>query len=72
MTYMLPALVSLMLASVFQVPGFLDSPLTEITVRECLSELLFLAASFACLAFLSRSIERDSMWPWYRRPLPKN
>lgn len=72
MTYMLPALISLILVSTFHIPGFLDASLAEITMRELLSEMLCLVSAFVCLAFLSRSIERDPIWPWYRRPATKH
>ena len=64
--YLIPALVAAALAALFYVPDFLDTPIGSLTVRELVSQLLFVGAVFVALAALARSVERDSVWPWHR------
>jgi hypothetical protein len=63
--YFIPAIIAAVLASLFYVPNFLDTPIGMLTTRDVVSELGFLAAVLVGLAGLARSIERDSFWPWH-------
>ncbi|MEW5966240.1 MAG: hypothetical protein AB1720_04485 [Pseudomonadota bacterium] len=70
--YIAPAILFALFASLFYVPGFLDTPLGLLTPRELISQTLFAAFALIALAALARSIERDPMWPWrpeFRRTL---
>lgn len=62
--YLAPAVLFAAFASLFFVPGFLDTPLGLLTPGELLSELLFLVFAAIALAALARSIECDPVWPW--------
>ncbi|MEW6413713.1 MAG: hypothetical protein AB1482_00485 [Pseudomonadota bacterium] len=70
--YIAPAVFFAVFASLFYVPGFLDTPLGLLTPRELLSQTLFAVFGLIALAALARSIECDPMWPWrpgFRRTL---
>ncbi|HMM47845.1 MAG TPA: hypothetical protein PKC12_07670 [Thiobacillaceae bacterium] len=62
--YLGPAFLFAAFASVFYVPGFLDTPLGALTPRQFISQLLFAAFALVALAALARSIELDPVWPW--------
>ncbi len=62
--YIGPTFLFAAFASLFYVPGFLDIPLSLLTPRSLLSQLLFLVFALIALASLARSIERDPLWPW--------
>ena len=62
--YIGPAFLFAAFASLFYVPGFLDVPLSILTPRQLISELLFSVFGLIALAALAHSIERDPMWPW--------
>lgn len=62
--YIAPAILFAVFASLFYVPGFLDTPFGLMTPRELLSQLLFAMFGLIALAALARSIERDPVWPW--------
>ncbi len=59
--YLGPTFLFAAFASLFYVPGFLDTPLGMLTARQLISELLF--SVFGLIA-LARSIELDPVWPW--------
>ena len=70
--YLGPMLFFAVFASLFYIPGFLDTPLGALTPRQLLSELLFAVFALIALASLARSIEHDPVWPWrpeFRRVL---
>ncbi|MFP5418410.1 MAG: hypothetical protein ACLGHA_04550 [Gammaproteobacteria bacterium] len=70
--YLGPMLFFAVFASLFYVPGFLDTPLGVLTPRQVLSQLLFVVFALISLASLARSIEHDPVWPWrpgFRRAL---
>ena len=70
--YLGPMLFFAVFASLFYIPGFLDTPLGALTPRQVLSELLFAVFALIALASLARSIEHDPVWPWrpeFRRVL---
>lgn len=62
--YFGPMILFAAFASLFYVPGFLDTPLGVLTPRLLLSQLLFSVFALIALASLARSIERDPVWPW--------
>lgn len=62
--YFGPMLFFAVFASLFYIPGFLDTPLGVLTPRQLISELLFGIFGLLALALLARSIERDPVWPW--------
>jgi len=62
--YLGPAVLFAAFASLFYVPGFLDTPLGMLTPRQFVSQLLFAVFALISLAALARSIEHDPMWPW--------
>ena len=62
--YLGPACLFAAFASLFYVPGFLDTPLGTLTSRQLISELLFSVFALIALAALARSIELDPVWPW--------
>src|SRR5574340_1853227 len=62
--YLGPAFLFAAFASLFYVPGFLDTPLGLLTSRQLISELLFFVFAVIALAALARSIEFDPVWPW--------
>lgn len=62
--YLGPAFLFAAFASLFFVPGFLDTPLGMLTFRQMISEMLFLLFALIALASLARSIELDPVWPW--------
>lgn len=62
--YLGPMLFFAAFASLFYIPGFLDTPLGFLTPREVLSQCLFSVFAVIALALLARSIERDPVWPW--------
>lgn len=62
--YLGPMVLFAAFASLFYVPGFMDTPLGVLTPRLLLSQLLFSVFSLIALASLARSIERDPVWPW--------
>lgn len=62
--YLGPMFLFAAFASLFYVPGFMDTPLGLLTPRLLLSQLLFSVFSLIALASLARSIERDPVWPW--------
>lgn len=62
--YIAPMLLFAAFASLFYIPGFLDTPLGMLTPRILLSQLLFFVFALIALALLARSIERDPVWPW--------
>jgi hypothetical protein len=62
--YLGPAFLFAAFASLFYVPGFLDMPLSTLTSRLLISELLFAVFAVIALAALARSIELDPVWPW--------
>lgn len=62
--YLGPMFLFAVFASLFYVPGFLDTPLGALTPRQLLSQLLFSVFALIALASLARSIERDPVWPW--------
>jgi len=62
--YLGPAFLFAAFASLFYVPGFLDTPLGMLTPRQLVSELLFSVFALISLAALARSIEFDPVWPW--------
>jgi positive regulator of sigma E activity len=62
--YLGPAFLFAVFASLFYVPGFLDTPLGTLTSRQLISELLFCVFALIALASLARSIEFDPVWPW--------
>lgn len=63
--YLGPMVLFAAFASLFYVPGFMDTPLGVLTPRLLLSQLLFSVFSLIALASLARSIERDPVWPWH-------
>lgn len=70
--YIAPAILFAVFASLFYVPGFLDTPLGLLTPRELISQVLFAVFALIALAALARSIEHDPVWPWrpgFRRAL---
>ncbi|MFN3544612.1 MAG: hypothetical protein ACK4UX_07145 [Thiobacillus sp.] len=70
--YIAPAILFAVFASLFYVPGFLDTPLGLLTPREIISQVLFGVFALIALAALARSIEHDPVWPWrpgFRRAL---
>ena len=62
--YLGPACLFAAFASLFYVPGFLDTPLGMLTSRQLISQLLFCVFGLIALASLARSIELDPVWPW--------
>lgn len=62
--YFLPAVLFALFASLFYVPGFLDTPLGALTLREIIAQGLFTCFGLIALAALARSIELDPFWPW--------
>jgi hypothetical protein len=62
--YIGPSLLFAAFASLFYVPGFLDTALGALTPRQFVSELLFFVFGLISLAALARSIELDPVWPW--------
>ena len=62
--YLGPAFLFAAFASLFYVPGFLDTPLGMLTPRLLVSALLFAVFALIALAALARSIELDPVWPW--------
>lgn len=62
--YLGPMVLFAAFASLFYVPGFLDTPLGLLTPRLLLSQLLFSVFALIALASLARSIECDPVWPW--------
>ncbi len=62
--YFGPMILFAAFASLFYVPGFLDTPLGVLTPRLLISQLLFSVFALIALASLARSIERDPVWPW--------
>jgi len=62
--YLGPAFLFAAFASLFYVPGFLDTPLGMLTPRQLVSQLLFTVFAVISLASLARSIELDPVWPW--------
>jgi hypothetical protein len=62
--YLGPAFLFAAFASLFYVPGFLDTPLGMLTPRQLVSQLLFAVFALISLAALARSIEFDPVWPW--------
>ena len=62
--YLGPAFLFAAFASLFYVPGFLDTPLGMLTPRQFVSQLLFSVFALISLASLARSIELDPVWPW--------
>lgn len=72
--YLGPAFLFAAFASLFYIPGFLDMPLSMITPRQFISQLLFSVFGLIALAALARSIEFDPVWPWrpeFRRLLKR-
>jgi hypothetical protein len=70
--YLGPACLFAVFASLFYVPGFLDTPLATLTPRQFVSQMLFAVFALISLAALARSIEFDPVWPWrpeFRRVL---
>lgn len=70
--YIAPAILFAVFASLFYVPGFLDTPLGLLTPRELLSQSLFAIFGLIALAAFARSLEHDPVWPWrpeFRRAL---
>lgn len=70
--YLGPMLFFAVFASLFYIPGFLDTPLGVLTPRQLLSQLLFAVFALIALASFARSIEHDPVWPWrpeFRRVL---
>ncbi|MBT9568504.1 MAG: hypothetical protein IV085_09420 [Thiobacillus sp.] len=70
--YLGPMFFFAVFASLFYVPGFLDTPLGVLTPRQLLSQLLFAVFALIALASFARSIEHDPVWPWrpeFRRGL---
>ncbi|MHB8825457.1 MAG: hypothetical protein ACYC5T_11565 [Thiobacillus sp.] len=70
--YLGPAFLFAAFASLFYIPGFLDTPLGMLTPRQLVSQLLFFVFALISLASLARSIELDPVWPWrpgFRRVL---
>jgi len=62
--YLGPAFLFAAFASLFYVPGFLDTPLGMLTPRQLVSQSLFAVFALISLAALARSIEHDPVWPW--------
>lgn len=62
--YLGPMLLFAAFASLFYIPGFLDTPLGVLTPRQLVSQMLFSVFALIALALLARSIERDPVWPW--------
>lgn len=62
--YLGPAFLFAAFASLFYIPGFLDTPLGMLTPRQLVSQLLFFIFALISLASLARSIELDPVWPW--------
>jgi hypothetical protein len=62
--YLGPAFLFAAFASLFYIPGFLDTPLGMLTPRQFVSQLLFFVFALISLASLARSIELDPVWPW--------
>lgn len=62
--YLGPAFLFAAFASLFYVPGFLDTPLGMLTPRQLVSQSLFIVFALIALASLARSIEFDPVWPW--------
>lgn len=62
--YLGPACLFAAFASLFYIPGFLDTPLGMLTPRQLVSQLLFSIFALISLASLARSIELDPVWPW--------
>ncbi|MBT9589373.1 MAG: hypothetical protein IV089_00380 [Thiobacillus sp.] len=62
--YLGPMFLFAAFASLFYVPGFMDTPLGLLTPRQLLSQLLFSVFALIALASLAHSIERDPVWPW--------
>ena len=62
--YLGPMILFAAFASLFYIPGFLDTPLGVLTPRQLLSQLLFSVFALIALAAFARSIERDPVWPW--------
>lgn len=72
--YIAPAILFAVFASLFYVPGFLDTPIGLLTPRELISQSLFGVFALIALAALARSIEHDPLWPWrpgFRRALDR-
>jgi hypothetical protein len=65
--YFFLAAVSTCFAYWLYAPGFLDMPLGQITLRMLFSQVLFLLALFAALAFFAASLEKDPFWPWHEK-----
>ncbi len=62
--YLGPAFLFAAFASLFFVPGFLDTPFAALTPRQLVSQLLFAVFGLIALTALARSIELDPVWPW--------
>ena len=62
--YIGPAILFAVFASLFYVPGFLDTPMGVLTAGQFISQLLFSIFGLIALAALARSIELDPVWPW--------
>lgn len=62
--YIGPAFLFAAFASLFYVPGFLDTTFGMLTPRQLVSQLLFSVFGLIALAALARSIELDPVWPW--------
>jgi hypothetical protein len=62
--YLGPAFLFAAFASLFYVPGFLDTAFGMLTPRQLVSQLLFSVFGLIALAALARSIEFDPVWPW--------
>jgi hypothetical protein len=62
--YIGPAFLFAAFASLFYVPGFLDTAFGMLTPRQLVSQLLFSVFGLIALAALARSIELDPVWPW--------
>lgn len=72
--YLAPAFLFAAFAALFFVPSFLDIPLGLLTMRQLLSEIMFMIFALVSLALLARSIEFDPIWPWrpeFRRAMQR-
>lgn len=72
--YLAPAFLFAAFAAMFFVPSFLDIPLGLLTMRQLLSEIMFMIFALVSLALLARSIEFDPVWPWrpeFRRAMQR-
>jgi len=62
--YFVPAVLFGFFSSLFYVPGFLNTPLAELTPGEIIEQGLFAVFGLIALASLARSLELDPFWPW--------